>query len=108
MKDNTSMTGKLLQGQDNAKDGIVIWADFDPKAGAVDVFFGGLSGETVEIKLPKSVTLKETDVKGKIRTFVTDTITLSKTLKLSYSIPGQAAARLHAPVKLISSTWVMR
>lgn len=108
LKDNSSMGGKLLQGEDNAKDGVAIWADFDPKAGVVDVFFGGVSGEKIEVRLPKPVSITETDVTGKTQTVMKDKVVLAKTLMLRYSIPGEAAARLTAPVKLLSTSWVMR
>jgi len=109
MLDMTGMTGKLLQGEDNAKVGVAIWPDFDPQAGAVDLFVGGLSGETVELTLPTPVEVTETDVKtGEQKTVAKDKVVLSKTLHLRYSIPGEASSRLRAPVRLEKKEWVMR
>lgn len=108
LKDSVAMTGKLLHGDDNAKEGVAIWPAFDPQAGAVDIFIGGLSGETAEVALPKPITVTEKDALGKLKTVVKDTIILSKTLHLHYQIPGEAAARLRAPVILTKKDWVMR
>jgi len=107
-KDLSAMAGKILQGADNAKRGIAIWPDFDPAAGAIDLFVGGLSGETVQIHLPKPITVKEIDPDGKEKQVQKSTIVLSRTLHLRYSIPGEAAGRLKAPVKLVEKDWVMR
>jgi hypothetical protein len=106
--DVSAMSGKLLQGADNAKEGVAIWPDFDGEAGAFDVFVSGLSGETMEMKLPKPIRVNETDIYGKTREIVKDRIILSKTLKMHFSVPGEAAARLSSGMKLDGETWVMR
>ena len=102
------MTGKLLQGEDNAKDGVAIWPDFDPKAGAVDIFVGGLSDDKAEIKLPAPITVTESDGKGGEKEVQRDTVVLSRTRKLSYNIPGEAAERFYTPARFLGATWVMR
>ena len=108
LRDVTGLVGKLLQGEDNAKEGAAIWPDFDSAAGKVDIFIGGLSGETVRIKLPAKVTVKEMGIMGKMTEVVKDSILLIKTLQLTYSIPGEVANRLDAPVKLVEEQWIMR
>jgi hypothetical protein len=108
MKTQTSMTRKLLMGQDNAKAGVAIWPDFDPNAGQVDVFIGGLSGETVAIDLPEPVTVTETDWKGETHQVTKNRLLLSKTLHLRYAIPGDKAHRRFAVPKLTLKEWVMR
>jgi len=108
LKDITGMTGRLLQGEDNAKEGVAIWRDFDPKAGAFDIFIGGLSGENAEVRLPKPIEVVELDATGKETTVVKDKAIVSKTLHLRYSIPGEAAARLWTKPKLEKRQWVMR
>ncbi len=108
LKDATAATGKLLQGADNARDSIAIWREFDPKAGAFDIFFGGLSGETVEVKLPAKIQVTEIDSRGKVVKVTKDRIILSKTMQLSYSIPGEAAARVYTNPEFLSKRWVMR
>jgi hypothetical protein len=108
LKDIAGVTGKLLQGEDNAKDGLAIWPDFDPQAGGVSVFVEGLSGETAEVALPTPVEVTEPDPMGNPRTVTKDKLILAKTLQLVYSIPGQPEARLRTPVKLEAKNWVMR
>ena len=108
MKAPTAMTGKLLQGEDNAKGSVAIWPDFDPNAGKVSIFFGGLSGETVSVNLPAPITVVEPDWRGKEHTITKDKLLLVKTLELQYAIPGEKAARRHLAPRLIKQQWVMR
>ena len=108
LKDMSGMTGKMLHGEDYAKDGVAIWTDFDPKSGAFDIFAGGLSGETAEIVPPTPIRTEQTDYTGKKTVVVKSKIVLTKTLKLHYSIPGEAAARLYTPVRLVEKAWAMR
>ena len=109
LQDTTGMTGKLLQGSDNAKSGVAIWKNFDPAAGMFDVFVGSLSGETVEVVLPVPIRVEEVDVMtGELIETVKDRAILTKTLRLSCSIPGEASARLQSQPTLITRDWVMR
>jgi hypothetical protein len=108
LRDTSEMAGKLLLGEDNAKHGVAIWPDFDPAAGVVSIFVGGLSGETVRIKLPRPVRVQELDPMGKPRDVEKSELILSKTMQLTYSIPGEAAKRLDADVRLLGKSWVMR
>lgn len=116
LKDMVAITGKLLFGEDNAKDGVAIWPDFDPQAGAFDIFVGGLSGEILEVKLPKPIPRPRLDdagkpledKDGKILMEEVSTLRLTKTVHLRYEIPGEARARGRAPVKLLSKKWIMR
>ncbi len=108
LKDLSAITGKLLQGEDNAKQGLAIWPDFDSKVGTIDVFIGGLSGETAEIRLPKPIMIEETDANGNTVEVEKDTILLSKTLHLTYRIPATVDGRAGKPAKEISKEWVMR
>ncbi len=107
--DTTGMTGKLLQGSDNAKSGVAIWKDFDANAGMFEVFIGGLSGEATEVILPVPIRVEEVDVMtGEMIETVKDRAILTKTLRLSCSIPGEASARLQSQPTLIARNWVMR
>jgi len=108
LKDMVAITGKILFGEDNAKDGVAIWRDFDPNAGAIDIFIGGLSGEIVEISLPQPITITRTDDNGNPVTKKVSKLPLVKTLQFRYKIPGEAKARLHTPVKLLQKKWIMR
>ena len=102
------ITGRILQGADNAKDGVAVWSSFDAAARGFEVFVGGLSGERATVKLPSPVMVEERDKKGKVRRVAKSEMTLAKTLKLSYSLPGEAKARAAVGAKLIRKKWVMR
>lgn len=104
----TAMTGRLLVGEDNAKTGVAIWPDFDPAAGVIDIFIGGLSGETRTIALPKPIEVTEVDLKGERKTVTKDRLLLSKTLHVRFEVPGEASSRPHARPRLIKKEWVLR
>lgn len=108
MKRQTSVTRKLLSGEDNAQSSAAIWTDFDPNAGAVDIFIGGLSGEVLSVPLPMPVTVTETDWKGEKQTVTRTKALLAKTLHLRFEVPGEAAARTRVKPKLVLKEWVMR
>ena len=109
LKDQTAMTGKLLQGEDNAKNGVAIFKDFDGIAGEVHIFIGGLSGETAEVELPQEVTLKEVDPKGNLVEVVRKKVMLAKTMDLTYIFPGNPAAKtFREQLQPKDKTWVMR
>ena len=46
---------RILQGEDNAKEIVIAWRDFDPQAASFKVFVGGLSNETVIVPHPVAV-----------------------------------------------------
>ena len=89
---------KILQGADNAKDIVIIWPDFDPKAKSVDIFIAGLSNQTVAVDHP---TKKDADGKP-VKIF------LRKTLQLTYAISGDPAFRSEQKLKFVEKRWVMR
>jgi len=89
---------RMLQGEDNAKDIVVIWPDFDGKAKNVDLFIGGLSNETVAIEHP---TKKDKNGKA-VKVY------LQKTLQLKYSIGGDKKFRGVSKLKYKSKHWIMR
>ena len=92
------MDAKILQGEDNTKDIVMIWPDFDNKAKDINIFIGGLSNETAVIKSP---TLKNENGESQ-------DIFLRKTLELSYTIAGDPAFRADAKVVYNDKRWIMR
>ncbi len=108
LQDVAGMTGKLLQGDDNAKEGVAIWPDFDHEAGFVEVYVGHLSGEEQVIKLPAPVEMTYIGADGKTTTRVSDEIVLYKQTQLTYAVPGEAAGRFITPAQLVKKRWVMR
>jgi hypothetical protein len=87
----TAIYGRLLQGQDNAKDGVIIFTDIDPEARNFQLFVSGLSGETAEVKNP---------ITGK-------PVILQKTLELDFAVPGEAIG-IEPRTELRGTKWVMK
>jgi len=83
--------GRLLQGEDNAKDTVAIWAAPEHDIDAATMLIKGLSGETTVVRHPETG----------------EDIVLRKTLKLDFATPGgnNPAAR---PIKLVDTDWVMQ
>ena len=89
---------KILQGEDNTKDLVVIWPDFDPNAKGFDIFISGLSNETAALDHPS-----EKDADGK-----SVKIYLRKALQLTYSLAGDPKFRDKQKLKLENKQWIMR
>ncbi|HPS52986.1 MAG TPA: hypothetical protein PLK08_05485, partial [Phycisphaerae bacterium] len=106
--DKSRMSGKLLQGEDNAKEGLAIFKDFDPQAGSFDIFIGGLCSNSQKVKLPVPVKVQKVNADGKLVEVDTEEITLYKTLRLEYLVGGSAASRTNARVEFLGKEWVMR
>jgi hypothetical protein len=109
LRDQADVSGTLLRGANNAKQGVMIFTDIDPAAGSFDIFVGGLSGETARIEPPQPVPTQIYDrAKKQTTTVLKDQVVLSKTLQLHYALPGEASARLVTAAALKTKTWIMR
>jgi hypothetical protein len=86
-----NIVGKLLQGEDNARDGVILFGGVDADTRNFKVFISGISGETAEVKDPKS---------GK-------PVILQKTLVLEYNVPGEAIGIEPVP-EYKGAKWVMK
>ncbi|MBS0192096.1 MAG: hypothetical protein U0573_13800 [Phycisphaerales bacterium] len=95
-QDQISILGTLLQGEENGRDGVVIFSDVDASARDITIFGTGFSGETApyDVKDPKT---------GKVRKEL-----LRKTLSLEYKLPGDVTGRVNEPLPLFDQRWVMR
>ncbi|MGC8560230.1 MAG: hypothetical protein ACP5O1_06065 [Phycisphaerae bacterium] len=89
--DPDMVSGKLLQGADNAKDSFAIFSRVPSGIRGFKIFITGLSGETAIQKDP---------LNGK-------PVVLHKTLVLDYHIPGHAINIAPQPI-LVKKYWVMR
>ena len=83
--------GRILQGEDNAKDSVAIWAAPEADVDAITITIKGLSGETTVVKNPESG----------------EEIVLRKTLMLQFATPGGTAAATRR-VTLLDTDWVMQ
>lgn len=91
-----SILGTLLQGKENAKDGLVIWPVGDIDVDEISVYAAGFSGETakVEFKDPKTGETKE--------------VTLRKSYMVRYDLPGSLERRGATPIEAKAERWIMR
>lgn len=89
---------KILQGEDNTKDLVIIWPDFDAKAKEIRLFLAGLSNETAVVEHPT-----EKDPNGAPKKLY-----LRKTLELQYSIGGDEKLRSNSALVYKNRRWVMR
>jgi len=85
-------------GQDNTRDVVIIWKDFNLKAKEVSLFIGGLSNETAVVAHPS-----KTDAKGN-----PEQVFLQKTLQLRYNVGADASLRHMATLEMQEQSWVMR
>ena len=97
-----SVTGLLLQGEENARTTVAVFRAFDSRADSFTIHVGGLSGEIVRIANPAFDRTQE-ESKSNARAFF-----LRRTLAIHYDIPGDASTSgLHRPIRR-SREWVMR
>ncbi len=89
---------RILQGEDNAKEIVIAWRDFDPQASSFKVFMSGLSNETVIVPHPVAVNEAGQPMQ----------IFLRKTLELRYSLHGDPALRPSVETVYTGQNWVMR
>lgn len=92
MQDQIGVIGELMQGEENAKDGIAIWLADDLNPDDVVVYVAGLSGETATV----------TSQDGKQK-FV-----LRKTLRLEFETPGNLIDQKSQALPLETKSWIMR
>jgi hypothetical protein len=88
------VTGRILVGEDNARDSVAIFKDFDPSANSAKIFVSGLSNETVKVKSPLAETTRE--------------YLLRKTLVLQYQVPGDALSPQKRVMLYRTRDWIMR
>jgi hypothetical protein len=89
---------KILQGEDNTKDIVVIWPDFNSQANNISIFISGLGNETVEVEHP----IDKNEDNGPKKIY------LRKTLAIEYSIKGNPASSDGAELEYKKKSWVMR
>jgi hypothetical protein len=103
--------GPIAPGDEQARDGVLIWPEPLRKMGTFSIFIAGLSGETVTMKkvgeqyvaVPADKEFEELkDVKPEDRRM------LRKQLQLTYQVVGDEHAPADAPVVKKAETWVMR
>ena len=92
LKDQISAVGLLLQGPENARDGLVVWPLDNLEVDEVTIFAAGFSGETKTVIRPDT---------GK-------PVLLRKTLMLRHQTPGDLAFLGDRPMDRVQRRWIMR
>lgn len=95
-QDQISILGTLLQGEENGREGVVIFSAPDMSARELTVFATGFSGETAAYESKDAKT-------GKTKKEL-----LRKTLSLTYRLPGDVMTRVNEAMPLFEQRWVMR
>lgn len=91
MESPLEILGRLLQGEDQAKDGVMMFKGVDKDARKFTIYVGGLSGETATV----------------INPVTKEPVVLRKTLVLEYDMPGEAIGIAPQP-QFKGKKWVMR
>jgi hypothetical protein len=92
LEDQNEIIGDLLQGRENAREGLVVWPANSAQVNELSIFVRGISGETARVKNPVT----------------NEDVTLYKTLQRDYLVPGNATARGSEPVALEEEQWILR
>jgi len=92
LKNSVQIVGKLLKGEDFAKEGAAIWPVAEDDVDSFTVFVGGIYGETQVVKNPK------TD----------EEVVLRRTLMIDFDVPGNYKNPQEQPCELTGQRDVMR
>ncbi|MCK6478426.1 MAG: hypothetical protein L6Q35_16525, partial [Phycisphaerales bacterium] len=96
LEDQISIIGVMMQGEENAKDGLVVWAVDDFRVDEVSIFGAGFSGEAK----PMEILNPETDERERVL--------LRKTLMSRYITPGDIERHVTPEFESIETRWIMR
>lgn len=97
LQDPIDILGLLLQGEENARDGIAIWPIDNLRVDRIHIYAAGFSGEIRRVEAPDPET-------GQMRQYV-----LRKTLWLRYATPGELLGRGSDPIPPSHRPqWIMR
>jgi hypothetical protein len=96
LEDQISVVGTLLQGEGNAKEGLIVWPANNLRLTQLEVYAAGFSGETKSVDTVDAKTGKTTKT------------TVRKTLQLRYQTPGEIRDQGSKPFEVIEKRWVMR
>ncbi|HRJ50189.1 MAG: hypothetical protein KF787_10930 [Phycisphaeraceae bacterium] len=96
LQDQIDIIGILMQGEENAKDGLVVWTATDFRLDEISVYGAGFSGEAK----PFDVLNTQTGEREKIL--------LRKTIMARYQTPGDIERSSSDPFEPYEVRWIMR
>ncbi len=96
--DQISVIGNLSRGEENAREGLVVWPAENLKVDEVVVYCGGFSGETRRIVKPAA-----SSEGGQ-----PEEVVLRKTMMLVHPTPGDLAGRGNRPLERSVARWILR
>lgn len=96
LEDQISIVGNLLRGEENAKEGLVVWPMPTHHCNELVIYAAGFSGETVTVEVPNPETEEM------------ERMLLRKTLMLRYRTPGEMDAAFGPPMLPSETRWIMR
>ncbi len=96
LEDQIQIIGPILQGRENAKDGLVIWRAPSLTTDELAVYAAGFSGETQQVEF-------ENPDSGE-----TETLTFRKTYMVRYATPGTLVGQGSKPLQVVGERWIMR
>lgn len=96
LEDQLTILGRLLQGRENAKEGLVVWPANNLRVDQVNVYAAGFSGEF------KMYEVEQPD--GSMERYV-----LRKTFSLRYGVGGELTPSRSEELRLVERPrWIMR
>jgi hypothetical protein len=107
----SKVAGTLRVGEDQARDGVAMWPEPMAEMGSFSIFVGGLSGETVTMKMVdgKPVKVKPENISQELKGVKDeDVLILRKTLQLNYVVFGDDIFPGMDEVNVRPEQWVMR
>jgi len=96
IQDQISVVGPLLQGEENAREGLAVWVLPDVNVADMTVYATGFSGETrgIDVKDPATGELKR--------------VLLRKTLMVRHLGPGEILPAASNEIPKAESRWILR
>lgn len=93
LNDEIRVQGTLRQGEDNGREGLVVWPVGETQVDEVQVFAAGFSGEFATVVRPDNG----------------ETVLLRKTRMLTYVVPGTLQTNSDRPLRAVGiDRWIMR
>ena len=96
LQDQNSIVGLILQGEENAREGLAIWPVSDLDVDEITVYAAGFSGETAPVAFKDAKSGEQTKV------------LLRKSLMMRFTSPGELQVGSTEPLELVEKRWVMR